>query len=106
MYYPLYIFILQKLTAELSPLLAVLHCSDIVSDHAGDTSLLLDVLALLRLRLQPGWGLVVVDISYAQLKYERFRKRTEYHYSILPGVFQLSLFIFCHRKAMVKEFDN
>jgi hypothetical protein len=28
-----------------------------------------------------------VGISYAQLKYEGFRKRTENHCSILPGVF-------------------
>jgi hypothetical protein len=37
-----------------------------------------------------------VGISYAQLKYEGFRKRTENHCSILPGVFQVSLFIFYH----------
>jgi len=31
-----------------------------------------------------------VGISYAQLKYEGFRKRTEDHCSILLGVFQVS----------------
>jgi hypothetical protein len=29
-----------------------------------------------------------------------------YHYNILPGVFQVSLFIFYHREARVKESDN
>jgi len=37
---------------------------------------------------------MLVGISYAQLKYEGFRKRTENHCTILPGVFQVSLFIF------------
>jgi len=39
---------------------------------------------------------VLVSFSYAQLKYEGFRKRTENHYSILPGVLQVLLFIFYH----------
>jgi hypothetical protein len=29
-----------------------------------------------------------------QKEYEGFRKRTEYHCSILPGLFQVSLFMF------------
>jgi hypothetical protein len=35
-----------------------------------------------------------------QIEYEGFRKRTEFHCSILPKVFQVSLFIFYHRKIM------
>jgi hypothetical protein len=35
-----------------------------------------------------------------QIEYEGFRKRTEYHCTILPGVFQVSLFIFYHRETM------
>jgi len=39
---------------------------------------------------------ILVGISYAQLKYEGFHKRTEDHCSILLGVFKVSLFIFYH----------
>jgi hypothetical protein len=35
-----------------------------------------------------------------QIEYKGFRKRTEYHCSILPGVFQISLFIFYHKETM------
>ena len=35
-----------------------------------------------------------------QIEYEGFRKCTEYHCSILPGVFQVSLFIFYHRETI------
>jgi len=49
---------------------------------------------------------MLVGISYAQLKYEGFCKRTENHYSILPGVFQISLFIFYHWETMDKDIDS
>ena len=35
-----------------------------------------------------------------QIEYEGFRKYTEYHYSILPGVFQVLLFIIYQRETM------
>jgi hypothetical protein len=35
-----------------------------------------------------------------QIEYEGFRKCIKYHCSILPRVFQVSLFIFYHRKTM------
>jgi hypothetical protein len=35
-----------------------------------------------------------------QIEYEGFRKRIEYHCSILLGVFQVLLFIFYHRETM------
>jgi hypothetical protein len=38
-----------------------------------------------------------------QIEYKRFHKRIEYHYSILPEVFQVSLFIFYHRKQWSKD---
>jgi len=47
-----------------------------------------------------------VGISYAQLKYKGFRKRTEDHSSILPGVSQVSLFIFYHWETMDKDIDS
>ena len=47
-----------------------------------------------------------VSISYAQLKYKGFRKRTEEHCSILLRVFQVSLFIFYHWEIMDKDIDS
>jgi len=42
-----------------------------------------------------------------QIEYEGFRKRTEYHCSIFPGVFQVSLFIFTTGKQWSKDLlDN
>ena len=55
-----------------------------------------------------GWltALAPVGISYAQLKYERFHKRIEDYCSILPGVFQVSLFIFYLWETMDKDIDS
>ena len=39
---------------------------------------------------------LAIGISYAQLKYEGFRKPRENHCSIIPEVFEVSLFIFYH----------
>ena len=47
--------------------------------------------------------MALVGISYAQLKYEGFRKRIENHYSILPRVFHVSLFIFYHWETMDED---
>ena len=42
-----------------------------------------------------------------QIQYEGFDKGTEYHCSILPGVFQVLLFIFTTGKQWSKDlFDN
>jgi len=49
---------------------------------------------------------MLVGVSYAQLKYEGFHQRTGNHCSILPGVFQVPLFIFYHRETMDKDIDS
>jgi hypothetical protein len=39
-----------------------------------------------------------------RIEYEGFHKRIEYHCSILPGIFLVSLFIFYHRETMDKGY--